>query len=298
MAALLSSLFAGVRLGLLVTALLSAAVMLALPAAPYPVAAGLVMAVTALLYGLSARRGLTSMIVTAPVMVAFAIAEPPKIQQDSFVAEVIVVGLFVALGGVWGTAFGSFLGRKVPRKTPPLSSWATAVTFAITMAVVTGVTMGIVVATGIGHTGAWILLTIFMVVQPVLHQTFRKSVERALGTALGFGIALVVALLLSNQSLLLVLGMVFLTLAVYVKLDPRSKYWQFTTFLTTGIVVTEGSGSNVVTLDVDRLWASLTGIGIALVVLAFFRLLGVKDTDAEESATHDGHESPGATVTS
>jgi hypothetical protein len=35
---------------------------------------------------------------------------------------------------------------------------------AVTMADATGVTMGVVVATGIGHTGAWIVLTILVVV--------------------------------------------------------------------------------------------------------------------------------------
>jgi hypothetical protein len=35
---------------------------------------------------------------------------------------------------------------------------------AVTMADATGVTMGVVVATGIGHTGAWIVLTIVVVV--------------------------------------------------------------------------------------------------------------------------------------
>jgi uncharacterized membrane protein YccC len=73
------------------------------------------------------------------------------------------------------------------------------------MAIVTGVTMGIVVATGIGHTGAWILLTMLLVIQPAVHQTFRRSIERALGTVLGFGIALAVALIIGDTTALLVL---------------------------------------------------------------------------------------------
>jgi uncharacterized membrane protein YccC len=168
----------------------------------------------------------------------------------------------------------------VPRKVPPLSSWRKAFVFGITMAIVTGVTMGIVVASGIGHTGAWILLTLLMVAQPAMGQTFRKSLERALGTALGFVMVLAVALLVTDATALLVLGMVFLTLAVYVKLDPRSEYWQFTLFLTTGIVLAEGSGASVLSTDVDRLWASFTGILIALVLLAIFRLLGVHDKES------------------
>jgi hypothetical protein len=291
MAGLMASLFAGVRLGLIVTVGLAAVDMLALPVAPYPVWAGLVMAVTALLYGLAAHRGLTAMIVTAPVAVAFTLADPPNLQQGSMLADVLTLGLFAVLGGLWGTAFGSFLGRKVPRKVPPLASWRRAVGFAFTMAMVTGLTIAIVVAVGIGHTGAWIVLTILMVVQPRLHDTFRKSLERALGTALGFGICLAVALLASHGTLLLALGVIFLTLAVYVKLDPRSMYWQFTTFLTAGIVLAEGANANVRSVDVDRLWASLAGIAIAFVLLAIFRLLGVRDNDVDTKDAQDGQAS-------
>jgi uncharacterized membrane protein YccC len=158
-----------------------------------------------------------------------------------------------------------------------------AVVFGITMAIVTGVTMGIVVATGIGHTGAWILLTIVIVSQPRIHDTYQKALQRALGTALGFGIALAIALLVSNKTLLLVAGVLFLTLAVYVKLDARSKYWQFTAFLTPGIVLVEGSSGNVRALDIDRLWASFLGIAIALALLAIFRALGVHDQEEERA---------------
>jgi hypothetical protein len=65
MAGLMATLFAGVRLGLIVLLVLAALGMLALPAAPSPVWAGLVMALATLLYGLTARRGLTTMVVTA-----------------------------------------------------------------------------------------------------------------------------------------------------------------------------------------------------------------------------------------
>ena len=298
MAALMASVFAGIRLGLMVTVGLAIADMLALAAAPSPVWAGLVMATVALLYGLSARRGLTSMIVTAPVAIAFTLADPPTLQQGSMLADALALGLFALLGGLWGTAFGSLLGRKVPRKAPPLSSWTKAVVFGMTMALVLGVTMGIVVSTGIGHSGAWILMTILLVLQPAMGQTFRKSLERALGTLLGFGIALVVALLVSNTALLLALGIAFLTLAVYVKLDSRSTYWQFTTALTPGIVLAEGSTADAVSLDIDRLWASFIGVGVALALLLLFRLLGMRDKEVERADDQDGQAAMDPSATS
>jgi hypothetical protein len=88
------------------------------------------------------------------------------------------------------------------------------------------------------------------------------------------------------------------TLAVYVKIDPRSKYWQFTMFLTPGIVLSEGASGNVRALDIDRLWASLTGIAVALVLLGIFRLLGVRDQEEERSDAQDVKASPERTATS
>lgn len=283
--AMMAALFGGVRLALLVTVGFAVAEMVALPAASSAVWAGVVMALTSLVYGLTARRGLSAMIVVAPEGVAFLIADPPSLGQGSMLKDALTLGLFVVIGGVWGTGFGAFLGRKLPRKTPTGFSWRTTILFAVTMAVVTGVAMGVVVASGIGHTGAWILLTLFLVIQPVLHQTFRKALERALGTVLGFGIALAVALIVRDATVLLVLGMLFLTLAVYVKLDPRAKYWHFTMFLTPGIVLAEGASANVVVTDIDRLWASLVGVLVALAVLAVFRLVGMRDDlDATKQA--------------
>ena len=288
LAAMMAALFGGIRLSLLVIAGFAVAEMLALPAAPSVVWAGLVMALTSLVYGLTARRGLSALIVVAPVGVAFLIPDPPSLGQGSMLKDALVLGLFVVVGGLWGTAFGGVLGRKVPRKVPTGFGWPTTVAFAATMAIVTGVSMAVVVASGIGHTGAWILLTLFLVIQPVLHQTFRKALERAVGTVLGFGIALAVALVVRDATVLLVVGILFLTLAVYVKLDPRAQYWHFTMCLTPGIVLSEGAGANVVVTDLDRLWASLVGVVVALLVIAVFKLVGMRDKDREEQAASTG----------
>ena len=297
MAAMLAGMLVGVRFALIITAGVTVANMFALVAAPYPVWAGLVMAATALMYGLTARWGISSLIGMAPVAVGFTIADPPMLEsQGTLLANVLLLGLFTALGGLWGSGFGAVLGRKIPHQRPPLTTWRRTVMFAVTMAIVTGVTAALVVSSGIGHTGAWILLTIFLIVQPALHQTFRRSIDRALGTVFGFGIAFLVALLVANHTALLVIGMVFLTFAIYVKLDPRSQYWLFTTFLTPGIVLAEGADADVLSLDVDRLRASLIGVAVALLMIAVFRLLGVRREDDEEDASQGAQKDSSATA--
>lgn len=90
---LMAAMFGGIALALRVTVGLALMAMLSLPAAPYPVWAGLVMAISALLYGLSARSGLTMMVVSAPIAIAFLIADPPQLKQASMTADVLVLGL-------------------------------------------------------------------------------------------------------------------------------------------------------------------------------------------------------------
>lgn len=268
------SAFTRVRLGLIVVGALGVASLLAVPAAPYVLPAALVMGVSALLYGLTARWGISSIIVMAPELIAFTLAEPPQVHRESVWVNAVAVGLVTLASGLWGVALGALVAKRVPHKPPQSESMSTAVTFAVTMAIVTGATMAVVVAMQLQHGGAWLVLTLLLVIQPHVHQTWRKTIERSLGTVLGFAIALAAALVVQQESLSIVLALLFIGAAVFVYLDPKRPYWQFVMFLTPGIVLVEGAGENVISTDVARLWFTLLGAAIALVVVAVFHWLG------------------------
>ena len=282
-AGLIAGLMVNLRFGVAVAVVVGIANLVALPAAPYAIPAGLVMAAVAMLYGLTARRGLTAIIVVAPESVAFTLAEPPQVlAHQGILVNALVVGGVALVGGLWGAGAGAIIGRRLPHKKPVGVSTRRAVTFAVTMAAVTGVTMAVVVAMQLQHGGAWILLTILLVAQPRLHQTWSKTLERLLGTVLGFAIALAIGLVVDSPGVVVAVGLLFVAVAVYLHLSPKRPYWQYTMVLTPGIVLVEGSGSSVVSTDVARLWFTAVGASIALVVVAVLRWrLGPDGPDEE-----------------
>ena len=270
-AGLLAAVLVGGRFALGVAAVVALANFIALLAAPNALAAGLVMAVVSLLYGLTARRGITSVVVMAPESVAFTLAEPPQVYPHSSVGvNALVVGLAALAGGLWGAGVGSVLARRMPRPHLPAVSFEHALIFGLTLAAVTGMSMGVVVAMQLQHGGAWLMLTLFLVLQPGLHDSWRKTRERVWGTLLGFAIALCAAYLVHEKFAVIGLGLIFLAMAIYVKFDSKSPYWLVTTLLTPGIVLVEGAGSNVVSTDMARLWFTVVGAVIALLVLGVF----------------------------
>ena len=282
-AGLIAGLMVDLRFGVAVAVVVGIANLVALAAAPYAILAGLVMAAVAMLYGLTARRGITAIIVVAPESVAFTLAEPPQVLANgSILVNALAVGGVALVGGLWGAGAGAILGRRLPHKKPVGVTTRRAVAFAGIIAAVTGVTMGVVVAMQLQHGGAWILLTILLVAQPGLHQTWRKALERLLGTVLGFAIAMAVGLLVQRPQVIVGLGLLFVALAVYLRMDSKRPYWQFTMVLTPGIVLVEGSGSSVVSTDLARLWFTLVGAGIALVVVALLRWRLGPDGPVEE----------------
>ena len=125
---------------------------------------------------------------------------PQVVAHGSVLANAAVVGLVALIGGLWGAGAGSFIGRKVPHIKPRPESLRHAVMFGVTIAVVTGVAMAVVVAMQLQHGGAWLILTLLLVLQPDVKRTWKKSIERVWGTTLGFAIALAIGLLVDDAS--------------------------------------------------------------------------------------------------
>jgi hypothetical protein len=274
MAGLFAAILVSARFALLLSGLMGVVNFLAVPASSSIVLSGILMAAASLLYGLTYRRGIGGAVVMGPLAVVFTLAMPPQplAHQDVW-ANALVVGAVTVIGALWGAGMGRVLARFAPHHTLQPIPVAHAVMFAVTIAVVTGVTMGFVIGLQLQHGGAWILLTILMVSQPALHQTWRKTCQRVVGTALGFLIVLVLSLLHVQNWSAVVLGLVFMAAAVYIKLDSTTAYWQFAMFLTPAIVLLEGASTGVVTTDVARLVYTLIGAAVALGVVVVYRLV-------------------------
>lgn len=280
-AALVAALLVGGRFGLAVAGVLAAGHVVAALVAGMPLLAGLVMGAIAALYGLTARRGLTSSLVMGPISIAFAIAEPAVLVRDAPIANAFAAGAAALAGGLWGTGAGALIGRRIPR--PPLSpaSWFQARTFAIAIALAAGTSMGVVVAMDLRHGGAWLLLTIFMIVQPDPARTRMKTAHRVLGTVLGFVLALAVGLALSAGPATIAIGLLLMVASVMVKLNPARPYWLYAAILTAAIVLTEGSSGSIVGTDVARLSFTLIGAAVAVAILGAVHLLRLDARDGD-----------------
>ena len=290
MSGFLVALLVSPRVALLVSAAFAVANMLAYLASPSTVLAALVMGASVLLYALTARRGISGYIVMAPTSVAFTLTQPPTMLPDSSaVADVLLVGLLAVIAGLWGAAAGAFIGRRVPKRR--LGQMNARVTWivAVTMAVVCAGVLAAVLALGQRQYGAWILLTLLIVMQPGLHKTWQKVRDRLLGTLAGFIVAIVIAIPLHGHPVALSLAAVVLfAIATYVQISGQ-RYWRFVMFLTPGVVLIVGSSSSVAVTDIARVVGTLIGAAIAVILLLILQWIGIRDVDDQQPAPSDAH---------
>ncbi len=267
-AVLLGTVMASPRVGVRIGVLLALASAVAILVAPNPWGSAVLMAAIAAVYGYSARVGISSAILMAPIALGFLLAMPAQVVAPADgIANAAIIGGVALAGGAWGLVLGWALGRRAPHAAPTPIDRRDALFFAAVLAVVAGIAQGVVTQFDLAHGGAWLLLTIFLLIQPSFQESWTRSLHRILGTALGFVIALVIGLLVQGSLWGYLLGMLFLGAAIYVKLDSRRPYWQFVTLLTPGIVLAESSSSDIVRTDLTRLWFTLVGATVTIVVL-------------------------------
>ena len=279
----LVALLINTRVALLMVAAFTVANVLAYLASPSVALSALVMGASVLLYALTARRGISGYIVMAPTSVAFTLTQPPTVlPASSAVANVLLLGLLAVIAGLWGAAAGAIIGRRVPK--PPLARMNARVTWivAVTMAVVCAVVLAAVLAEGQRQYGAWILLTLLIVMQPGLHKTWQKVRDRLLGTFAGFIVAIAIAVPLHGHPVALSLAAaVLFAVAAYVLISGQ-RYWRFVMFLTPGVVLIVGAASSVAVTDIARVIGTLVGAAIAVILLLILQWIGIRDVDEQQ----------------
>jgi hypothetical protein len=228
-----------------------------------PLLAALVMAATALLVGLACRWGRSKNLILVPITVGFVVCVPPATAADLPV-QPLLLGAASLAAALWGTAVGSFLGKRMPKAPPQPEIWPRVWAYAIVLAILTGIAAGISVATDWGHAGGWFILTVVLVFQPYLQDSFRRTGQRAVGTVVGVIGAYVIHVLLPWSTVEVVVGAVLMVIAVIVAMNPKHPYWFFTALLTPAIVLLAGSSSDFTEVAVSRLLATLAGAALSL----------------------------------
>lgn len=233
-------------------------------AAPYPVAAGLVLGVAAFWRGYGARVGLHNALLMTVIALGFLLTAPPTFSGP--VPTPIVTAIVALLSGLYVTLVMYLARSKV--HPPALTRLVTlrVVAFSVILAVMVGGVAYCVVRFNLGHGGSWIILTILVVFQPYLGAGFKKAGSRVAGTAVGFVLALVIGEFVSSGPLLYVLGLICIMVALTFMMLGKP-YWWFVMFLTPSIVLFESAGSTVDHTAVVRLEATTVGVIITLVVM-------------------------------
>lgn len=251
---------------------------------PYPLAGAVIFGLFTGACALSARRGLHSPVLMVPVFLSFVLAAPPDVPGTSTVVAALLTGVVLLLGGLWATGSARvLLGRPRTRPESPHLGARATLTYSVVMALVVGVATWGVLTFAKDHQGAWLLLTLIIVLQPNAHDTFVKSLQRLGGTLVGGLVALGLILVGVDATLALVIGGILLFAAFSVRYVLKRPYWEYVTVLTPAAILLNTPGLDAMTVTEDRVVytviATVVGVAIALLV----KVVLVRKAPAAES---------------
>lgn len=282
-AAFLAALLGGWRVGLAVVLPLAVAAGLAVAVHPNAWLAALLMLVVAGARDWLSTRGLHNALTSAVIAIGFLVADPPT--STTSLPDPLFIGLVVGAAALYGAGVVGLLSRgKHTRPEQPRVSPSRALVFAVSNGLLMAVATWFVIRLDLGHTGAWMLLTIVVVSQPYVQDGFDKALQRAGGTMLGIVAAVGVGALTTSPAILYIVGMAGV-MATSVLLMQRRPYWLVAACLTLAIVMLMGASSSIEETAAHRLIATLVGVGAALAVTAAMQPFA-KRTAQKHGLTH------------
>lgn len=280
----ISALFYDPRLAVILSAVAGIAGTIAVLLNPYPLAGAAFFGILTGACALTAKRGIHSPVLMVPVFVSFLLVAPPTVPPLSTVPAALMTGAVLMLGGLWAAGSARvLLGRprsEVARKE--LATSAAAV-YGITMGLILGVAAWAVLTYAKYHEGAWLLLTLIILLQPSPHDTFAKSLQRLGGTLAGCLIALVLILIDIPSTLVLVIGGVLIFGALTVRYVLKRPYWEYVTILTPAVILLSSSGTDRVRVAEDRAAFTLIATTVALLVAVAVKAVLVRRAHHTES---------------
>jgi len=221
--------------------------------------------------GIMNFKGISGAYIFVPITAGFVLAQPPTLSSNLFF-DGLIVGLIAAAAALFTSFLVAIPARSLPKMPAPTFAPMIVIGYAVNLALLLAITSYLTMHFALGHLGAWLMLTIVVIVQPTLHATWTKGLQRASGTILGFFIAVGVADSIPLPGLYVALGALFIVVALLQKVK-NVPYWQYAMFLTPGIVMLSSSGSSVGATADERLYATFAGALICLIVLVLERPL-------------------------
>lgn len=241
-----------------------------------PIPSALLVGLVALIIGLAARRGLSSPILTLGIVLGFLVMSPPELtSKDSSIFSginpVLATAILLAAGGFWAFLVGIVVRKKAP--TVPenkVLELSVVVPYALSLAISTGLVTYFLLYFSAGSLGAWMILTIFVIMKPDRDSTMLKTKDRILGTFVGTAIAIVaieILHLFNSQQGLVEITFALLFIGIAMAYFVPGPYWVYVTFLTPGVILLDSNSvSNQDEVALSRIAFTLGGIAIALII--------------------------------
>lgn len=239
-----------------------------------PLPSALLMVSVALIIGFSARRGSTSPILWVGSILGFLIIRPPEFgdmgwQVFDEINPTLATAVLLTIGGLWARLVIATLRHKIPnsKEKAPRGVYS-MVPYALALAISTGLSTYFLLQYAPGSVGAWLILTIFVVLQSQPGSTFTKSRDRVLGTVGGGFIAFITILILQSlgqerSTWQLIFAFVFFGISLYYIVP--GPYWKYVLFSTPGIVLLDSNvASDQTSIDIWRVAFTLIGAALAL----------------------------------
>ena len=235
---------------------------------PYPLLGGITFGLITAVAAYTARRGLHSAAMLVPIFLSIVLASPPSVSGvQSPVVGAALVGTAIALGGLWVVlVWRVVLGSELPSMPVQPVGPRTSAVYAGVAGVVVGAAAWLILGVDSSQGGAWLLVTLLVLLQPDPHDSWVKTWQRLGGTLLGGLLAIPVILLPLGDFAGLVVGVVFLTLALIVRYAMKRPYWQYVTPLTVGIVLMDSTVGDRARMEIDRMEATLVGVAVVIVI--------------------------------
>jgi hypothetical protein len=216
-------------------------------------------------HGVGAYAGpQTSFALIGAPMVALASG---TVAIDSSWAATTMMGGSVAAGGLWIAFIGWLARHELPTHEPHTVPMVAARYFAGALAALVGIGAFLAMQWFTTPDAWWLLLTLFVVVQPSYAATLQRSAYRVLGTLLGAVLAALAAESLEGLPVLItIVTLVVVAGAVWAKVTKP--YWVYATFLTPAVILPTSSQTEAVLFaDVQRVAFTVGAAAVAVVVL-------------------------------
>ncbi len=257
--------------GLLTGALMMLAVLLR----DEPLSGALFMAAIGAVVGLSSVRGWHGVGAYAGPQTSFALIGAPMVALasgtvaiDASLAATTMMGGSVAAGGLWIAFIGWLARHELPTHEPHIVPAVGAQYFAGALAALVGIGAFIAMQWTTSSDAWWLILTLFVVVQPFYAATLQRTAYRVLGTVLGAVVAALVAELLEGLPVLISMVTLVVT-AGAVWAYVTKPYWVYATFLTPAVILpTSSQTETLLFADVQRVAFTVGAAAVAVGVLS------------------------------